>query len=269
MLKLENVSFAYAVNNKIFNDINIEIDTQEIVAIAGRNGTGKTTLTRLIMGLLHPQAGRIKLDEMVISDKPPYIIAKNIGYVFQNPDHQLFAATVYEEAAYAPKQLGMTEEERDKYIKQALINTGLWDKKHFMPQTLSLGDKQRLSIASALAANPRILILDEPTSGQDCRERTVLLRLMRKLNNNGLGIILVTHDMDILAEHAHKVVVIADKQIAYAGTPRELFSDEKKTIELGLELPETVRISKEMEIELSLTPQELYEKITAGRKKNA
>ncbi len=269
MLNLKNVTFSYSSGSKIFDDISINIDTDAITAVAGRNGTGKTTLTRLIMGIIHPQSGVIEFDGKLISDKPSYVLAKNIGYVFQNPDHQLFAATVYDEAAYAPMQLGMETKQIRECVDGALAATGLSEKAHLMPQTLSLGDKQRLSIASALAAKPRILILDEPTSGQDCRERTVLLRLMRKLNSTGLGIILVTHDMDILAEHADKMIVLADKKIAYAGTPRQLFADEEKTVKLGLELPEAAVIAAEMGLELCLTPAELYGKMAVWREKNA
>ncbi|WP_196593997.1 energy-coupling factor ABC transporter ATP-binding protein [Pectinatus sottacetonis] len=268
MLSFKNVSFGYASENKIFDNINVDIDTTVITAVAGRNGTGKTTLTRLIMGLIHPDKGIIELDGQDISNKPPYTLAKNIGYVFQNPDHQLFASTVYEEVAYAPTCLGITEKEKRKSVEQALVDTGLAEKAGMMPQTLSLGDKQRLSIASALAANPEILILDEPTSGQDCRERTILLRLMEKLNKSGIGIILVTHDMDILAEHADKVVVLANKKAAYKGTPRELFINEDKTFDLGLELPESVCMSNELGLDICLTPAELYKKIAIRREAN-
>ncbi|MDQ0202923.1 energy-coupling factor ABC transporter ATP-binding protein [Pectinatus haikarae] len=267
MLNLKNISFSYA-REKIFNDINVQIDTTLITAVAGRNGTGKTTLTRLIMGLMKPDAGTIELNGKIISDMPSYILAKDIGYVFQNPDHQLFASSVHSEAAYAPLALGMDIKLAEENVQQALIDTELADKQECMPQLLSLGDKQRLSIASALAAVPKLLILDEPTSGQDCRERTVLLRLMRKLNKKGIGIILITHDMDILAEHADRVLVLSNKCIAFEGTPRELFTDEERTAALGLELPEAVRISHEMKLELCLTPAELYNKIAVRREEN-
>lgn len=268
MLNLKNISFSYAGKEKIFDNIDLQIDTSLITAIAGRNGTGKTTLTRLIMGLVKAKAGTVELDGKIISDMPSYTLAKYIGYVFQNPDHQLFASTVYEETAYAPSKLGMNAEQIKKNVSQALADTGLSTKQNFMPQTLSLGDKQRLSIASSLAAAPKLLILDEPTSGQDCRERTVLLRLMRKLNKEGIGIILVTHDMDILAEHADRVVVLADKKIAFNGTPRGLFADTEKTTAFGLELPEAARISNEIGLGLCLTPRELYKKLAERRKSN-
>lgn len=164
-------------------------------------------------------------------------MAQYIGYVFQNPDQQLFASTVFEEVAFAPRKLGCNEHTIKKRVEEVLKITNLQDVILEMPQVLTLGQKQRLSIACALAAKPKILILDEPTSGQDCRERTMLLRLMRKLNAQGLGIIMVTHDMDILAEHADKVIVINQGELAFDGTPLDLFSQKELTLKLGLELP--------------------------------
>lgn len=198
------------------------------------------------------------LDDVDITKKEPYEMAQYIGYVFQNPDQQLFASTVFEEVAFAPRKLGCNEHTIKKRVEEVLKITNLQDIIWEMPQVLSLGQKQRLSIACALAAKPKILILDEPTSGQDCRERTMLLRLIRKLNAQGLGIIMVTHDMDILAEHADKVIVINQGELAFDGTPLDLFSQKELTLKLGLELPEAVCISQELGLDICLTPMEIY-----------
>ena len=246
MLTLNNISFSYQKNRFILKNISTNIDDTKITAIAGRNGSGKTTLTRLLMGLVHPNRGSMTLDDVDITKKEPYEMAQYIGYVFQNPDQQLFASTVFEEVAFAPRKLGCNEHTIKKRVEEVLKITNLQDVIWEMPQVLTLGQKQRLSIACALAAKPKILILDEPTSGQDCRERTMLLRLMRKLNAQGLGIIMVTHDMDILAEHADKVIVINQGELAFDGTPLDLFSQKELTLKLGLELPEAVCISQEL-----------------------
>lgn len=226
MLTLNNISFSYQKNRFILKNISTNIDDTKITAIAGRNGSGKTTLTRLLMGLVHPNRGSMTLDDVDITKKEPYEMAQYIGYVFQNPDQQLFASTVFEEVAFAPRKLGCNEHTIKKRVEEVLKITNLQDVIWEMPQVLTLGQKQRLSIACALAAKPKILILDEPTSGQDCRERTMLLRLIRKLNAQGLGIIMVTHDMDILAEHADKVIVINQGELAFDGTPLDLFSQK-------------------------------------------
>lgn len=261
MLKLKNISFSYNKKEKVLTDINIEMNSGEIIAIAGRNGSGKTTLTRVIMGIINADSGSITLDAQDITKAEPADMAKYIGYVFQNPDRQLFAESVYEEVAYAPKQLGFSQIEITRSVKEALAATGLTEYAKSVPQTLSRGLKQRLSIASALAANPKILILDEPTTGQDCRERTVLLRLMRKLNQNGMTILLVTHDMDIIAEHADRLIVLEKGILKFQDTPESLFQDEALTMKLGLELPEAVRIGNQLGLGLCLTPQEIYQKL--------
>lgn len=258
MLTLNNISFSYQKNRFILKNISTNIDDTKITAIAGRNGSGKTTLTRLLMGLVHPNRGSMTLDDVDITKKEPYEMAQYIGYVFQNPDQQLFASTVFEEVAFAPRKLGCNEHTIKKRVEEVLKITNLQDVIWEMPQVLSLGQKQRLSIACALAAKPKILILDEPTSGQDCRERTMLLRLMRKLNAQGLGIIMVTHDMDILAEHADKVIVINQGELAFDGTPLDLFYQKELTLKLGLELPEAVCISQELGLDICLTPMEIY-----------
>ena len=261
MLNLKDINYSYNKKDKVLDSIFLDIQEGEIIAIAGRNGSGKTTLTRIIMGIMNADSGFLQLDGNDITKAIPADMAKHIGYVFQNPDRQLFASSVFEEVAYAPKQLGFSEKEITTSVKKALDVTGLTGFEHRSPQMLSRGLKQRLSIASALAAKPKILILDEPTTGQDCRERTILLRLMRKFNLEGMTIILVTHDMDIIAEHAHKVVVLEKGVLKFNGTPLDLFSNEELTVSLGLELPESVRIGKEYNLGICLNPREIYKKL--------
>ena len=227
MLTLNNISFSYQKNRFILKNISTNIDDTKITAIAGRNGSGKTTLTRLLMGLVHPNRGSMTLDDIDITKKEPYEMAQYIGYVFQNPDQQLFASTVFEEVAFAPRKLGCNEHTIKKRVEEVLKITNLQDVIWEMPQVLSLGQKQRLSIACALAAQ-------------------------------GLGIIMVTHDMDILAEHADKVIVINQGELAFDGTPLDLFSQKELTLKLGLELPEAVCISQELGLDICLTPMEIY-----------
>jgi energy-coupling factor transport system ATP-binding protein len=258
MLEVKNVEYAYNSSTRILDGINLCLKNGEILAIVGRNGCGKTTLTKILMGLLLPTAGKLELDGIDVTKFKASEMAKKIGYVFQNPDRQLFANTVLEEVMYGPLQLGFVWEQAKEQAVQSLCAVDLSGFETHAPQMLSRGQKQRLSIASALAAKPQILIMDEPTSGQDCRERTSLLRLMRRLNHEGMGLILVTHDMDIVAEHADRVLALLDHKVRFNGSPLELFSDEDLTVSLGLELPETLKISKQLNLPICLTPREIY-----------
>jgi len=258
MLEVKNIGYAYNSSGKILDGIDLSLKNGEILAIVGRNGCGKTTLTKILMGLLLPTSGEIQLDGEDVTKFKASEMAKKIGYVFQNPDRQLFANTVLEEVMYGPLQLGFVWKEAKTQALQSLLAVGLAGMDDHSPQMLSRGQKQRLSIASALASKPQILIMDEPTSGQDCRERTSLLRLMQRLNQEGMSVILVTHDMDIVAEHADKVLALLYHKVCFSGTPKELFSDEELTLSLGLELPEAVKISTQMNLPICLTPMEIY-----------
>jgi energy-coupling factor transport system ATP-binding protein len=265
MLKLKDIEFSYDRKHKILTDISLTIRQGEIIAFAGRNGSGKTTLTRLIMGLLNAEAGSIEMNGQDVTKCQAADMAKHIGYVFQNPDRQLFASTVREEIIYGPMQLGFTKKEIELQLEIVLQATDLAAFAEWAPQTLPRGIKQRLSIASALAAKPQLLILDEPTTGQDCRERTKLLRLMRKLNLEGMTVLIVSHDMDIIAEHAKTMIVLENGKIKFNGAPKELFANEKKTVELGLELPEAVRISRDLGLDICMTPADIYQKMQGRR----
>lgn len=261
MLKLWDISYGYAKEHKALQGVSLEIAPGEVLALAGRNGSGKTTLTRVIMGVLQPDSGSIELDGRDVTRLDSAEMARHVGYVFQNPDRQLFADTVQAEIAYAPRQLGYEGDVLAAAVREAAEATGLTSHLDAAPQSLRRGEKQRLAIASALAARPRLLILDEPTSGQDCRERTILLKLMRKFNAAGMAILLVTHDMDIIAEHADRVAVLEGGVLRYEGPPLELFADEALALRLGLELPQAVAVGKELGLGVCLSAREVYRKL--------
>lgn len=166
-----------------------------------------------------------------------------IGYVFQRPERQMFRPTVAEEIAYGPQQLGMSDAEREKAVAEAMEATGLTELAQAYPPNLNRGEKQRVAIASALAMHTQYLILDEPTSGQDSAEKTKLLTLLTKLNEGGLTILLITHDMDILAQYCKRVIVIGQKTKFFDGAPQELFTNCPELYDLGLTRPESVTLS--------------------------
>lgn len=255
MLELKNVYFSYKAQSPVIHDVSLTVNPGEFLAIVGRNGSGKTTLTRLMMTLKKPTQGDIFFQGNSLENTTPAKMAHHIGYVFQNPDRQIFHDTVVEEVAYGPKQIGCTSEQIQIYVKEALDVTGLSQLAASYPLALSKGQKQRLTIASALAMQPKILILDEPTSGQDARERAQLLQLLLKLHQQGTTILLVTHDMELLSACAQRAIVMAKGHKVFDGTVEELFHDTRQLTDWGLIEPTALKISRQLaSIQVSQTP---------------
>ncbi|EAX48490.1 ABC transporter related [Thermosinus carboxydivorans Nor1] len=248
MLEVRNVSFAYRRGRSVLHDVSLIVGAGEFVAIAGRNGSGKTTLTRLIMSLLAPDSGAILVDGQDTRKATPADMARHIGYVFQNPDRQIFRETVAQEVAFGPEQLGLAPAEIKARVAEALALTGISDLANAYPAILTKGQKQRVAIASALALKPRMLILDEPTSGQDAVEREALLKLLTELCRQGLAILLITHDMEILARYVERTVVIADGRKVFDGAVTELFSGRYPVGKWGLRQPTAAAISREIAV---------------------
>lgn len=247
MLEMKHVSFHYGANGPaILKDINLAFDKGEFIAVTGRNGSGKTTVTRLLTGLEKPTEGEILLDGKDVTKEDAAARSRFIGYVFQQPDRQMFMPTVKEEVAFGPYQQGKRGEELDAIVHEAMKETDLLPYEDQYPRMLSRGDQQRTAIASALAMKTRYIVLDEPTSGQDGREKKRLSALMRRLRDEGITVILITHDMDIVARDASRAVVIADHHIVFDGTPEALFSQGKRPEEWGLALPAAVELGMEL-----------------------
>ena len=246
MLEIKEVSYCYQQTKPVVNKVSLMIQAGEFVAIAGRNGSGKTTLTRLIMSLIEPASGQILLNGTDTCHQAPGDIARCVGYVFQNPDSQIFRDTVASEVAYGPEQLGFSDQETAVSVEKALEKTGLTALANAYPRNLTKGQKQRVAIASALAMNPNILILDEPTSGQDAREKENLMRLLTELNEQGKTIILVTHDMEILARYATRAVVMEAGIKVFDGSVNELFAKGESVQKWGLREPIILNISRNL-----------------------
>lgn len=246
MLELQNISFSYKAQSPVIHNVSLTVNSGDFLAIVGRNGSGKTTLTRLMMTLKKPTKGTILYQGDNVEKYTPAKMAHHIGYVFQNPDRQIFHDTVTEEVSYGPKQLGYTPEQIESFVAEALTLTGLSHLAAAYPLTLSKGQKQRVTIASALAMQPKILILDEPTSGQDSREREQLLRLLLKLNQQGTTILLVTHDMEFLSACAKRAIVMAKGHKVFDGSASELFQDTHQLSDWGLIEPTALKISRQL-----------------------
>ena len=244
MLEITEVSFSYPGQAPALNKVSLTIAAGDFIGLAGRNGSGKTTLTRLMVGLAKPSAGQVILDGKPTRECGPKVMARSIGYVFQNPDRQIFRDTVATEVAYGPEQMEWGEEERRQAVAEALAMTGLTEVAEAYPRGLPRSVRQRIAIASALALRPRLLILDEPTSGQDAVEKNQLMQLLGTLNRQGIGVILVTHDMELLLEHTRRTVVLHRGQKVYDGPTGALFADPARDVTVwGLRVPDAAAIA--------------------------
>lgn len=272
MLEFESVSYCYKPGQYALREVSLKVSDGEFMAVVGRNGSGKTTLTRLVMVLLKPAAGRVLLGGRDINGYSTADMARQIGYVFQNPDRQIFRDTVAKETAYGPEQLGFSAADTAAAVDEALAATGLTELAEAYPRSLSKGQKQRLAVASALALRPRMLILDEPTSGQDAREKLALMDLLAGLNAKGVAIILVTHDMELVARYTHRAVVMAEGRKVYDGEVRELFADGDLAA-WGLREPAAAGISRrlaDLGVKPAVMPDELIRAVSlAGRESYA
>lgn len=224
LVKVENLFYAYEPGKYILKNINLNIGSGEYIAIIGQNGAGKSTLLKNITGLLKPTSGRILVKGKSTVEMPVANLATNIGLVLQNPDQQLFASTVWEEVAFGPKNLGLTKKEIHERVEKALSLVGLSHCAQEFPPALKKGDRAKVVVASVLAMGPEIIILDEPTNGQDYKGTCQIMELTRKLHQAGHTIILVTHQMSLVAEYALRTVVLHQGEILLDGETREVFS---------------------------------------------
>lgn len=226
IVEVSNLHFIYPDGTYAIRGVDLQIREKEFVALIGQNGSGKTTLTKLIAGLLKPTKGRIIVDGVDVSKTPLNTLVTKVGYVFQNPDHQLFNSTVYDEIAYGPENLGLPEEEIEERVKESAKIAGV-DEEYFdeHPFFLPKGLRQRVAIASILALRPKVIIVDEPTTGQDIKQADEVMNFLRKLNReNDRTIIIITHDMRIVGEYTERTIVMAQGRVILDGTTREVFS---------------------------------------------
>ncbi|WP_455653453.1 energy-coupling factor ABC transporter ATP-binding protein [Phascolarctobacterium sp.] len=261
MLEAKEVNFAYRRGLPVLNDIDCTISDGEFVALLGHNGSGKTTLSRLFMALLHPRSGQVLVDGEDIVNYEPADLADKIGYVFQNPDLQILEDTVFDEVAYGPKAKKLTSETIKKQVEAALAATGLSELAGAYPRLLSFGQKRRLGVASALALNPRTLILDEITNGQDAIEKERMMQYLQSLNEEkGITIVLISHDMDVVRRYAKRAIVLKDGYLVYDGTPTELFGGAHNVEEWGLRRPTAAALAGSLGF-TAATPEEFCSRL--------
>jgi len=227
MIMLENIHFTYEGIYTALRGVSLQIDSSELVAIMGSNGAGKTTLIKHINGLLRPQKGRVFLDDRNTSHMSVAEIAREVGLVFQNPDHQLFLDTVEKEVLFGLKKLGFSEDEANEKAQATLEKLGIIDLVERSPFSLSGGERKRVALASVLASQPRILALDEPTIGQDALQKRYLAELLMEMNSEGKTVIVVTHDIEFVIEHFPRTIAMADGRIIADGPTGSVLSNQE------------------------------------------
>ena len=224
-ISLKNTSFEYPGGFLAVDSINLEIDKGESVAIVGQNGAGKTTTVKMMNGLLKPKKGDVLIGDLNTKDYTTAQVSRKVGYVFQNPDDQIFHSSVYDEIAFGPTKLNIEESRKNRLINYALEWTGLMEHKYENPYNLPLSIRKFVTIAAIIAMDVDVMIFDEPTAGQDYYGTTQLGKILKELQRRGKTLITITHDMQFVVDNFDRVVVMANKKIVSEGTPREIFWD--------------------------------------------
>lgn len=254
MIRAEQVRFQYKkrdvdgnviATEEILKGVDLTIKKGEFIALLGRNGSGKTTFSKQLNAILRPSEGTVTVDEMGTRDAEKlYDIRQHVGMVFQNPDNQMVAANVEEEVAFGPENLGMESDTIVARVKQALEQVRMWKRRKTAPNHLSGGQKQRIAIAGILAMHPDYIVLDEPTAMLDPKGRKEVMEALQRLNQEQeMTVILITHDMEEAAL-AGRVILLADGQVRFDGTPENFFGEDALLAEMGMEAPLSYRVRK-------------------------
>jgi len=226
LIRCEHLHHVYARGNvTALNNINLEIQPREIIGIIGQNGSGKTSLVKHFNGLLKPSSGRVLLDGQDTAKRRVQELSADVGYVFQNPNHQLFAKTVEEELEFGPRNLGLSQADIVERREKAIEFFGLQEYRTHHPYRISFPLRKLVGMASVYTMQPRVFILDEPTTGQDNITTRTVYRLIQRLRDEGKTVICVSHDMILLAEVAERMIVMRNAQIIADATPRSVFAD--------------------------------------------
>ncbi len=250
VLSVENLIYGYSKGTPFekgaLKGVSVSFEKGEIVAVIGHTGSGKSTLLQHLNGLLKPDSGDVLYEgESIYKSKDSVKNVRfNVGLCFQYPEHQLFESTVYKDIAFGPKNMGLSEEEIDKRVKEAISFVNLTENYlEKSPFDLSGGEKRRVAIAGVIAMKPKVLILDEPTAGLDPVGKNNLLKLIKDYNKaTGSTIIFVSHNMDDVAVVADRVIVMNDGEIALSGTVDEVYSQGETLYSLGLDVPEITSV---------------------------
>jgi energy-coupling factor transport system ATP-binding protein len=238
MISVENVSFHYSGGAEVLHNVNLEIGDGEFVAIMGENGAGKTTLVKMFNGLLKPTEGKVAVDGVDSDKKSVAQLSRNVGLIFQNPDHQLFAETVAEELAFSLRNFGFKEDVIERRVTALLSTLDLDRYRSSSPFVLSGGERKRVALAAVLVWDPKHVVMDEPTIGQDYLQKDRLRQFILQLLTQGKTITIVTHDVEFVAECKPRVVLLSRGEIIGDGPAAKILTDPSLVNKASLVMPQ-------------------------------
>jgi len=242
-VRFDDVRFSYPSGTEALRGVTLSVAAGERVAIVGQNGAGKTTLVRHLNRIFVPTDGTVHVGDRSTADGTIAQMAALVGYVFQNPDEQIFARTVIADVMFGPKNLGCDEAEARDRAMAALETVGLTDQAEHHPHQLSLSERKRVALAGVLAMRTPVLVLDEPTTGQDARGVEMIARVVQEVSAEGRTVIAITHDMDFCVEQFGRVVVMTQGQVRADGAPEEVFALDEVVDAARVEPPQLMRLA--------------------------
>ncbi|HEU4348650.1 MAG TPA: ABC transporter ATP-binding protein, partial [Actinoplanes sp.] len=244
MVEARRLTHRYPSGVEALVDVDVTVTEGEFVAVLGRNGAGKTTFARHLNGLLRPTGGEVLVGGRPTAGRPVSDLSAEVGYVFQNPDHQIFAATVRAEVAFGLRNAGWDGDRIEERVREVLDLVGLRGLIDRHPFRLGKGERQRLAVAGVLALEPPVLVIDEPTTGQDWHGSLAIMELVRELNQAGRTVLMVTHDMPLVASYAHRALVFDGGRLRADRPVAGLFADEDLLASAGLSAPQVTRLAR-------------------------
>ncbi|MCZ0953812.1 MAG: energy-coupling factor transporter ATPase, partial [Rhodospirillaceae bacterium] len=262
VIEVRNVSFAYG-ERKVLDGVSLAANRSELLALVGQNGSGKSTLASLFNGIAVPDSGAVLVDGIPTTDYKFAHLARRVAHIFQVPEKQFVRATVHDEIAHGLRTLDLAEKEVEQRTLDCLRTVRLLERRDASPYVLSHGQKRRLSVAAMVVGEPDVVVLDEPTFGQDYHQARNLMELLRTLADSGAAVMFITHDMRLVAEYANRAVVLCDGAVAFDGTPGALFASPDVLTRARLRPPPVHEISIRLLGEPLLTTAALVERIAA------
>ncbi len=261
LIQAQGLVYGYPfTEDKVLKGIDLTIREGEFIALLGQNGSGKTTLAKHFNGLLKSEAGSLLVEGKPASAYSHQALAQKVGYVFQNPDHQIFARTVEEEVGFSLKVFGVEAETIKRRLQEVLAIVGLQGYEKRVPFTLTKGERQRVAVASVLVAQPQVIILNEPTTGLDYEHQVSIMELLKALNRKGHTILIITHSMWVATEYARRTIVLKEGSILLDGPTRSVFAKSSKLAEASLAPPPLVQLSNRLGLS-ALTLEQMVQEL--------